>query len=405
MRFDLHFRSAVLEQIENLAETMKSLEDQPRLTESEKKLVSQRLASYKHTTTKENLRCASVGSGGDFPSVCYGDFVIYATAARVTVYESDVVSGLKEIGPTPEPTFYFTLIPEDEDARHESLDNAFALLAGASLTEVIEASDYRQLKAMHSRRPSSVDALCRNLIRPHAADAGNLGIQLRSTSEMGALLHLLRGNANLNYILVDGTLSLPLVSKADVSLFYEHLKRLCCVEALKQGIGLFTLSKNHGIGPMEWIEELAREKAGTARGDSAEHWYLRLPIPGVDSWETTLNHARRLPPAGAVTYLIRFHRGTSTMRLDMDREFWFNHVQGTTEERTSANERHIFEDLDYLTHDQRSYGYPYPIRSARDRAILTKVERTALRKQIIAAAVRAGMKRSLFREVISTGID
>jgi hypothetical protein len=405
MSFSLHFRSAVREQIENLAETMKSWEEQPSFTESEKNVVSQRLTFFRHTTTHEHLRCASVGSGGDFPSVSYGDFVIYATAAQVTVYESDAVSRLREIGSVPEPVFNLTLIPEDEEARHESLDSAFALLAGASLTEVIEASDYRRLKSMESRRSSSVDTLSRNLIRPHAADAGNLGIQLRSTAEMGALLHLLRSNVDLNYVLIDGTLSLPLVGKADVSLFYEHLKRLCCVEALKRGIALFTVSKNHGLASVDWLEELAREKTGTAKDNAAEHWYLRLPIPGADSWETAITHARRLPPPGAVTYLIRFHRTTPTMRLDMDSAFWSKYVRGTTEEETRANERRMFEDLDYLAHDQRCYGYPYPIRSAHNRAILTKGERVALRKQIIDAAVRVGMKRSLFREVLSKSID
>ena len=67
-------------------------------------------------------------------------------------------------------------------------------------------------------------------------------------------------------------------------------------------------------------------------------------------------------------------------------------------------ETKIFEDLDYASHDQRSYGYPYPIKAAHDRASLTQAERIALRKQIIDAAVRSGMKRSLFRDVSkSTG--
>ena len=62
-----------------------------------------------------------------------------------------------------------------------------------------------------------------------------------------------------------------------------------------------------------------------------------------------------------------------------------------------ANEMRIFQDLDYASHDQRCYGYPYPIKAGHDRASLTEAERVALRKMIIAAAVSAGMKRSLFR--------
>ena len=65
---------------------------------------------------------------------------------------------------------------------------------------------------------------------------------------------------------------------------------------------------------------------------------------------------------------------------------------------TQANERRLFEDLDYASHDQRCFGYPYPIKAAHDRASMTKTERVALRKQVIDAAVRAGMRRSLFRD-------
>jgi hypothetical protein len=399
MPFDLQLRSAVREQVQNLAEKMKSREEQPQFTAAETELTRRRLGFFDHNTKHSHLRCASVGSGGDFPSISYGDSVIYATVARATTYETDTKSGLREIGPPPTPIFYFTLVADDDVTRYEALDKTFAALAGKTITEVIEESDYRELKAAQSRRASSVEVLSRSLIRPHAADSGNLGIQLRATSELGALLALLRGDTEFNYALIDGTLSLPLVGKPDVSLFYEHLKRLCCVEARKRGIALFTFSRSHGIHPLEWLEEIAQIEVGG--GTKNQHWYLRLPVPGLDSWETTLTQKRRLPPPGAVTYLIRFHRTTPTMRLDMDREFWLQFVRGTSEAKTRANEKRIFEDLDYLTHDQRYYGYPYPIRAAHRRATLTKLERKALRKQIIETAVAAGLKRSLFRESIA----
>jgi hypothetical protein len=86
----------------------------------------------------------------------------------------------------------------------------------------------------------------------------------------------------------------------------------------------------------------------------------------------------------------------------MDMGFWCDNVRGATAEETSANEHCIFGSLDYLTHDQRCYGYPYPLRAAHDRALLTAVDREAMRAQIIDAAVRAGMKRSLFREVFES---
>ena len=73
-------------------------------------------------------------------------------------------------------------------------------------------------------------------------------------------------------------------------------------------------------------------------------------------------------------------------------------VKGDSEEEARNNEKKIFEDLDYASHDQRCYGYPYPIKAGHDRASMTQPERVAMRKQIIDAAVRAGRKRSLFRD-------
>ena len=85
------------------------------------------------------------------------------------------------------------------------------------------------------------------------------------------------------------------------------------------------------------------------------------------------------------------------MRLDMDERYWEARVRGQDDQQTAANERRLFEDLDYVSHDQRAFGYPYPIKAGHDRASLTEAERTALRKMIIDAAVEAGMNRSLFR--------
>jgi hypothetical protein len=60
--------------------------------------------------------------------------------------------------------------------------------------------------------------------------------------------------------------------------------------------------------------------------------------------------------------------------------------------------RRFFGALDYSAHDQRCYGYPYPIKAAHDRGSLTEQERTVLRQQLVEAAVHAGMRRSSFRD-------
>ncbi len=144
------------------------------------------------------------------------------------------------------------------------------------------------------------------------------------------------------------------------------------------------------------LDCLARERVDST--GPAEHWPLRLPVPGVDGWIFPLAEERLLPPPGAVTYLVRFHHNVPVLRLDLDRVYWEQRIQGQDEEETRNRERRLFEDLDYASHDRRCYGYPYPIKAGHDRASLTQPERVALRKMIIDAAVRTGLKRSLFRD-------
>ena len=404
MRYDIHLRAGIRQQLAQLAARMREWESGSRLDGEETERVRQSIGPLDHTLTRQELRIVGADGSGEFPALTYGDSFVYVTLAQATLYRAETTCGLKEVGPTPAPVLEFIWLPEDESRRTESLDAAFESLAGMAIPFVIEASDYRLLKGQESRRANTVTALRDALIRPHASDAGNLAVQLRSTAELGAALRAIAGTAVPTYVLIDGTLSLPFVSRVQSSLFHEHLKRLCCVEARNRGVGFFALSKSHGLPGIESIEEIARETLGLDPGKVAEHWYLRIPIRDQDAWELSLTEGRRLPPVGAVSYLVRFHRTTPVLRLDMDVEYRRARVKGSSDEETKANERRIFEDLDYASHDQRCYGYPYPIKAGHDRASLTKAERLALRKQIIDAAVRAGMKRSLFQNAsLATG--
>lgn len=404
MRFDLHLRKGIKQRLDSLAGEMREWESAPRVGAAESRKILETIRPFEHTTAVKHLIVAGVDGTGDYPSVAYADSFVHVTLAQATCYEASRVSGLKEVEPALDPVVDFTWIPEEEARRNRAFDEAFASLAGAPVTEVVEESDYRHIKARESRKASNVSSLCAGLIRPHAADAGNISVQLRSTGELGAALRVIRSRNKLDLLLVDGTLSLPFVSRAENSLFYEHLKRLCCVEARRRGVGFLALSKSHGLPSVEVIEDLAREKLGLEGPQTAEHWYLRVPTKSADGWDLSLTSGRRLPPPGAVTYLLRLHRTTPLLRLDMDVEFWRVHVRGATERETLDNEQRLFGSLDYVSHEQRCFGYPYPIKAAHDRGSLTRAEREALRKQIIDAAVRGGMKRSLFRSAsLATG--
>ncbi len=354
---------------------------------------------FSHTTRREGLVLAGVDGSGDFPAVEYADSFVYVSTAQATCYDAAPVTGLKEIGPSLPPVLDFAWLARRGSARHRGMFEAFAELAGDSVDGVISASDYRTLKASLTGRPNTVGQLRDGLIRPAASDAPNIAVQLRSTAELGAALRLLCVESQQpRYLLLDTTLALPFAHRPTESLFAEHLKRLLCVEGRARGTAVLCVSKSHGLPGIEAIEELARERMGFAAGQIAEHWYLRIPSMEDDGWSIDLEAGRRLPPLAAVSYLVRFHRTTPVLRIDLDRRWWEKHLKDSGDSEALSAEQAMFEDLDYACHDQRCYGYPYPIKAGHDRASLTKAERVALRRQIVDAAVRAGMKRSLFRD-------
>lgn len=82
------------------------------------------------------------------------------------------------------------------------------------------------------------------------------------------LQHTPQGGNALQTLLSDSMLTLPLVTRRDVNIFYEHLKRLCCVEAPRRSVVLIGLSKSHGLPGIEHIEDNARAVAGTATGET-----------------------------------------------------------------------------------------------------------------------------------------
>lgn len=401
MRFDMHLRRKVLQQMEQVVDKMKAWEEQPRLAEDQLAEIRKRLVIFEHTTALENLSVGGVDGSGDFPSLSYGDSFVYFACAQGTIYVANPITGLKEVSPAPEPVTHFAWIPENPKELREAFDDAFASLAGMPVESVIAQSDFRSLS---KGKEVSVESYVDGLLRPHAADSGNIAIQLRSTAELGAALRLIRSEAKPGYVMVDGTFSLPFIGKGDTSLFHEHLKRLCCVKARDREICFCALSKSHGLPSESLLEELARQKADLGEKKTAEHWFLRLPVPGEDAWEFALSEGRLVPPPGAVSYLVRFHKTSPVMRLDLDRKYWTQEIKGKTAEETLIQEQKIFGDLDYASHDQRCYGYPYPIKAGHDRASLTRPERLALRKQIIDMAVRAGMNRALFKDTsLATG--
>ena len=150
---------------------------------------------------------------------------------------------------------------------------------------------------------------------------------------------------------------------------------------------------------MDVIDFAAREVAGKQAGEGVDHWYLRIPTEEGEGWTLPMTADRRIPPAGAVSYLVRFHSNVPVMRLDVDANFWTARIQGNPD-----CEAAMFEALDYCTHEQTGYGQLHPLHASRARTRLSESERRFLRGQLVDEAVRAGLKRSQFRDTAQSAV-
>jgi hypothetical protein len=362
---------------------------QPVSPDLQRRLVEE-IHPFDHTTTLPDIVIGGVDGSGDYPTVAYGDSFVYASVASGTLYRADSVHGLKEVDIGLQPIVEFTWLATSANQRADAILESFERLVGKPVDEVLATSDYAGLSR---KRTTDIATLRAGLIIPLAHDAGNVGVQLRTTAELGAALRLIESAQEGAIVLTDGTMSLPFVQRERQSLFFEHLRRYCCVRARARGVIFAALSKSHGLPSGVRIEEAAREKLGC--GDP-RHWFLKIPDPARDGWSPWPADGPAVPPVGAVSFLLRLDGATPIMRLDVDGRFWSEHTDG--EHEVEAAKR-LFGTLDYASHDQRCFGYPYPIKAAHNRGSLTEQERTVLRQQLIDAAVAAGMRRASFRDV------
>lgn len=396
MHFDIHLRSDVVNKIKDVVVDIQTWNVNDKVSLNEIEELSEFVHGFDHCAVPDHpFQVGGADGSGDFPCVCYGDSVVYLITAMSRLYAA-TPSGLTEQAVSNNDIVDFLWLPEDKTKARSQYLSIFAQLIGESLETICEESDYYQLsKANGGGVPSPMD-LIDNLIMPPTHESNNISIQMLNTAEAGALIRLMRSLDTSRikdepiYLLEDSTMALPLVTSKS-TLFFEIAKRYACKVARDTGITYITISKSHNMPHMDLIEDMVKEKI-----PSGEHWFLRLPVKQVGEKRPSFFGTRTLPPIGAVTYLFKFHKTTQPMRLDMDFEFWVENIWSEDKEIMSAREKQIFRDLDFASHDQRCYGYPYPIKACHDRVSLTKDERVSMRKQIIDEAVKAGLKRKNF---------
>ena len=150
MRFDLHLKSHIRDQLKTLASDMQSWQAQPRIQADEVEQLKAAIATFSHTIDHTDLTLAGVDGSGDFPLLSYADSFVYLAVAQGTAYQADRLCGLREVAIATEPLFQTVWLTEDKAMSDQAIDRAFGELAGMEPLAAIQASDYRALKAQVS---------------------------------------------------------------------------------------------------------------------------------------------------------------------------------------------------------------------------------------------------------------
>ncbi len=396
MHFDIHFRKDVVDKIKDVVSDIHTWNIKDTRSKDEIDALKDRIIAFDHCVRPDRpFYIGGADGSGDFPCVAYGDSVVYLVTATTKLYAAmDRI--LSEVFIPDNSHVEFLWLPEDKSKGAQCYKDTFAQLLGESIEDICQESDYYDLTRGKGKSvPSPID-LADNLILPPAHDANNIGIQLLSTAESGALVRMMkqldaiRAEGAPIYLLEDTTLALPMASSKN-TLFFEIAKRFACTTARKKGISYMALSKSHNMPHMDLIEDVVLQKVPTG-----EHWFMRVPATSLGEEKPEFLGSRTIPPIGAVSYIFKFHKTTQPMRLDIDLQFWNENIYSPDNETQLQREIQLFRDLDFASHDQRCYGYPYPIKACHDAASMTPDERVSMRKQFIDEAVKAGLKRKNF---------
>ncbi|TGE37205.1 hypothetical protein E4K67_15135 [Desulfosporosinus fructosivorans] len=390
MRFDLNFRQDFRSKVQNIVEDMKTYNSETTADENEILQMANFLSFFKHCPFPDTpFTVGGSDSSGEFPLVSYGDSFVYLVTARMRLYTSTLEGCLKEIESKDSEIIELFLVPEDQKKANKKYDEFFSSLVGMSLLELCQKSDYLELRNQNTSKRVTAEELTHRIVKPPAHDASNVRINIMTAAEMCTILRVLNSEVKPTYVLADTTLTLPLI-KQHGCLFFELVKRYVTQLAIEKRVAFFAISKSHGMPHMDQLEDMIKENG------SEEHWYLRIPTLEQDGYRPEFLGTRGIPPVGAVTYIFRFHKTTPPMRLDMDIKYWEKNVWHSKKEVMAQREAQIFRDLDFASHEQRVYGYPYPIKASHDMVSLTDAERLSLKKQFIDAAEKNGLKRRNF---------
>ena len=155
------------QKLADLAQEMVSWEIKPRLDEETENNIRNNIVEFSHTTNAEDFCMAGVDGSGDYPSLSYADSFVYVATASGTVYRTDALHGLVELECLSGPNLELIWLPEGSKKATDQWLKAFESLSGITVNEVIEESDYRQLRSLAGGGTMTVDEIIKDLSIMH----------------------------------------------------------------------------------------------------------------------------------------------------------------------------------------------------------------------------------------------
>jgi len=398
---------------QSLRETLRQIrgrgKDQAEKFEKDKPILEKLLTRFNPFPAdhvfKEDFLVGAVDGSGVAPLLQYEDVIVHLVTANLALYDTNTRQGepMKSVGMDQIPiqsngrlteAFWISMDETqkgqrfldfierayDVDDVNEILYAFFSEIKRRPITSIKELQEYPEFRRVKSLKEV--------VVFPPALATSRIQDHVRWIAEAALAKRALESKLNLKYLFLDGALSLGMGREQRFPILVpNYMVRDVCVRARKKGTTVAGVSKSHTIPCWGLIADLARDHFG--RGC---HWFCRLPgDQGPEGKKLNILKGRRqIPPTNAVTYLFRFSDDMPVLRIDFDRIRWNRNILSIDEDRFRMNEIQLFQEIDFLSHDARWYGYPCPLSFAHLLTTIAGEGRALVMDQAITIAKEEG---------------
>jgi hypothetical protein len=399
---------------QTLRETLREIKgrgkDQAEKFEKDRPVLDKLLTSFSpfppNHIFEEDFLVGAIDGSGVAPLLQYEDVVVHLVTANLALYTTNSRQGepMKSLSvddfppiPTGGRLTEAFWIPMDEthkgkrfmsfikkisdvDDVNEILYAFFSEIKGRQISSIEELHHYPKL-----RNIKSIEDV---VIFPPASAVQRVQDHIRWIGEAALARRTLDSKLNLKYLFLDGALTLLMRERRGYPILVpNYMIRDVCARARKKGTIVAGVSKSHTVPCWGLIAELAESHFGHGC-----HWFCRLPgDEGPEGKKLNILKGRKqIPPTNGVTYLFRFSDDMPVLRIDFDRIWWNRNILSLDEERSRTKEIQLFQEIDFISHDARWYGYPCPLSFAHLLTTIAGEGRELIAEQAITIAKEEG---------------